>query len=83
MEAIVLSKATSKLPSRSVPFNEEWKHLMGLLLAYSDFEAPKIVDILLGADIFSRVVIQGPLLGPPGTSSKINTFLAGVLTATV
>ena len=82
MEAIVLPKTTSDMPSRPVPINEKWKHLVGLLLADSDFGVPRSVDILLGADIFSDAVIQGPVLGPPGTSSKINTCFDWALTGT-
>ena len=83
MEAIVLPKVTSDMPSRSVPFSKKWKHLVGLPLADSDFGVPRSVDILLGGDVFSRVVIQGPVLGPPGTPSKINTCFGWALTGTI
>ena len=83
VEATVLPKITSDMSSRSVLFDKKWKHLVGLLLADSDFRVPKSIDILLGADIFSRAVIQRPVLGPPGTPSKINTCFGWVLTGTV
>ena len=83
MEAIVFPKITSDMPSRSVPFDKKWKHLVGLPLVDSQFGVPRSVDIHLGADIFSRVVIQGPVLGPPGTPSKINTCFGWALTGTV
>ena len=83
MEAIVLPKLTSDMPSHSVQFNKKWKHLMGLLLADSDFEVLRSVDILLGVDIFSCAVIQCLVLGPPGTPLKINTCFGWALTDTV
>ena len=70
VDAIILSKVTSDMPSCFMPFNEKWKHLVGLLLADSNFRVSRSIDILLGADIFSHAVIQGPVLGPPGTPLK-------------
>ena len=64
MEVIVLPKITSDMSSHSVPFNKKLKHLVGLLLADSDFGVPWSVDILLGADVFSHAVIQVSLLEP-------------------
>ena len=34
MEAIVLPKVTSDMPSCSMPFNEKWKHLVGLGIGF-------------------------------------------------
>ena len=71
------------MPSCSMPFNKKWKHVVGLLLAASDFGVPWSVEIFLGADIFSCAVIQGPVLGPPGTPSKMNTCFGWALTGTI
>ena len=83
MEAIVLPKVISDIPSCSVPIGQKWKHLAGLLLADYDFGVPWNIDILLLADIFSRAVIQGPVLGPPGTPLVINTCFDWALTGTI
>ena len=56
---------------------------VGLPLADSKFGIPRSIVILLGANIFSRAVIQGLVLGLPGTPSKINTCFCWALTGTV
>ena len=67
----------------SVPFDQEWKHLVGLLLADSNFGVAKNIDILWGDNFFSLAVIQGPILGPPGTPTMINTCFGWALIGTV
>ena len=69
------------VPSHSMPFDQKWKHLVALPLA--DSKVPRSINILLGPDSFSRAVIQGLVLSPLGTSSKINTCFGWTLTSTV
>ena len=83
METIVLPKISSDMPSCFVPFDKKWKHLVGLPFYDSDFRVPRSIDILLGADIFNRVVIQCPVLGLPGTPSKKHTCFGWTLTGTI
>ena len=64
---------TTKLPNFPVPFNTKWKYLSGLCLADPDLGIPDHVDILLGANVFSRVVRQGQRIGPPGSPLTLNT----------
>ena len=56
-----------------VPFDRDWKHLSGLRLADPEFGTPGHVDILLGVDVFNRVVRQGRRQGPPGSPMAMNT----------
>ena len=52
IEALAFCKIMSNIPSFSVAFNKNWKHLSNLTLADSEFGVPGSVDILLGADEF-------------------------------
>ena len=51
IETLVLRKITLNIPSSSVAFNKDWKHLSNLTLAYPEFGVPGSMDILLGADV--------------------------------
>ena len=83
MEALVLPKITSVLPSHPIPFSRKWKHLMNISLADPDFDTPGNVYLLLGADIFSRVVLYGRLFGPTETTSALKTCFGWVLAGVV
>ena len=65
------------MPSRSVPFNEKWKHLVGLPLAYSDFRVSRSIHILVGANILNHAVIQGPELGLPAPYRRLTLVFVG------
>ena len=73
LEALVLPKITSDVPSYNVAFDSKWKNLADLELADPDFETPGSIDILLGADIFSRTVLHGRRSSPSGTPSAFKT----------
>ena len=73
VEAVVLPKITAPLPAFLVPFNHRWKHLTGLHLAYRDFGTPGPVDILLGADVFSHILLYSQRSGPSRTPSALET----------
>ena len=83
VEAMVLPKITSNLPSQSVPFNSKWRHLLDLTLADPEFGTPGSVDILLGADIFGRAMLNGRRHGPSGSPSAFKTHFGWVLAGTV
>ena len=59
VEALVLSRITSNIPAAPVQTRQSWTHLVGLPLADPDYGIPKAVDLLLGPDVFSRVVLHG------------------------
>ena len=61
---------------------QTWTHLVGLPLAEPDYGIPKAVDLLLGADVFSREVLHGRRFGPPGSPSAFKTHFGWVLTGT-
>ena len=47
VEALVLPKLTSVLPSHPIPFSRKWKHLMNISLVDPDFGTPGVVKVCL------------------------------------
>ena len=79
--ALVLTQLTSQLPSREI-CKSDWPHLRNLQLADSDFLVPKHIDCLLGADVYSRIVLSGIQKGQPNTPLAQNTLLGWIITGT-
>lgn len=52
---LILSKLTGRLPSVAA-VKEQWSHLHGLILADPDFLLPGDIDIILGADIYGKII---------------------------
>ena len=71
----MLSSNTTKQSSFPVLFNTNWRHLPGLRLADPEFGVPGNIDVLLGVDMFSRVVRQGQQQGPRGSPMVLETRL--------
>ena len=67
----------------SVKYDKNWKHLAKLNLADEDFGVPGEIDVLLGIDIFSKVIHQGQHTGPPGTPLVIETSFGWVLSGKI
>ena len=83
IEAFVLPTVTSNLPLHSVPFDHNWYHLSGICLADPDFGTAGNIDLLLGADVFSDVVLQGRRSGLSGSPAAFETRFGWVLTGAV
>ena len=83
VDAAVLPKITTELPTFPVSFSPSWKRLSGLRLADPNFGTPGRIDILLGVDIFNRVICHGRQIGPPGTPSVLETSYGWVLSDVV
>ena len=66
VEALILPKIISDIPTTSVRSQHDWKHLEGISLADPDYGTTKAADLLLGADVFSHVVLHGRRFGPSG-----------------
>ena len=83
VQALVLRKVTSDLPSSPTPFNDKWKHLSGLELADPEFGTPGAIDLLLGTEIFGQVVLHGRRFGPRGSPTALKTHFGWVLSGAV
>ena len=79
VEAIILRKVTLDLPTRPVPFHEEWTHLSKFNLADPDFGKPGPIYLLLGTEVFTPVVLHSQRFGPVGVPSAFKTCFGWVL----
>lgn len=83
VEAIILPKVTSDLPLCPIPFSRDCHHLSGISLADPGFGSPGAVDVLLGVDVFSDVLLHGRQFGSPGTPSAFETRFGWVLAGAI
>ena len=83
VEAIVLSKGTSTIPSEPVSFNHKWNHLQYISLADPDFGKPGNVNLLLGSDMFSILVLHGRQFGPSGSPYAFKKTFGWVLAGSI
>ena len=74
VEAVVIPKVTTDIPSTSVIFDTKWKHLIKLQFADSDFSTPGNVQphITLWLEY-----------GPMSSPSSFGWILAGVINTTL
>ncbi|XP_028175834.1 uncharacterized protein LOC114364051 [Ostrinia furnacalis] len=82
VNAYVLGSITSILPSQKITA-EEWKELENIVLADPSYYTSNSVDLLLGSEVYSRViqngVIKGPLGSPLAQCSSLGWILSGVV----
>lgn len=77
-DALILPTICDQLPSS--PLNiPAWPHLNGLKLADPDFHCPREIDILLGADIYPQLLLEGHVSGKLGEPCALNTIFGYVL----
>ena len=64
VEAFVLEKITKDLPPHPVPLALKRKHLSDLKPADPDFRTPARINLLLGAEVFTSMLLDGWWTGP-------------------
>ena len=79
VSAIVVPRVTCDLPVQPVHFDSQWTHLKDLKLADPDFGRPGKIDILLGIDVYTDVLLNGRRSGPPGSPTAFETMFGWVL----
>ena len=79
LTAIVVPRVTCDLPVHPISFCSNWNHLNDLPLADPDFGLPGKVDLLLGIDIFTEVLLHGRRIGQSGTPTAFETVFGWVL----
>ena len=79
VSAIVVPRVTRDLPVSPISFNTKWSYLSAIQLADPTFGLPGRVDILLGVDIFSNVLLQGRRFGPSDSPVAFETLFGWVL----
>ena len=75
----VLKKITKDLPLHPISLTLKWAHLSNLKLANSDFRTLARIDLLLGAEVFTSILLDGRKTGPQGTPPANNTCFGWVL----
>ena len=83
VEAVVLPRITGVIPSSPVMFDPKWKHLSRIPLVNPDFGTPGNIDLLLGADVFCRVVRHGQRFGLSGSPSVFQMCFGWVIAGTI
>lgn len=81
VKAYVLKTLTRLLPSTQIDMR--WKHLQGLQLADPNYGTPASVDLLLGAEVYSNIILEGVQLGSSHTPLAQNTRLGWILSGEV
>ena len=75
---IVVPRVTCDLPVQPIHFDPQWIHLKDLKLADPDLGRPGRIDILLGIDVYTDVLLQGRRSGPPGSPIAFETMFGWV-----
>ena len=79
VSAIVVPRVTCDLPVQPVHFDSQWTHLKDLKLADPDFGRPGRIDILLGIDVYTNVLLHRRRSGPLGSPIAFETMFGWVL----
>lgn len=66
VRALIISHIKAYTPTPVAEF-QEYVHLHGLKLADDHSSAPNKIDMLIGADYFGHIILEGLKRGPPGT----------------
>ncbi|XP_073959824.1 uncharacterized protein [Choristoneura fumiferana] len=82
IHAFVLGKLTSALPDKRVVV-ELWSELSGLELADPSFNVPGKIDMLLGADVYGRILLDGIIKAPLGAPIAQRTTLGWILSGPI
>lgn len=78
IEAIVISKITD-IDSTSTSLMASWDHLHGLQLADPHYYKPGKIDVLIGVETYSEIILEGLIKGPALTPIAQHTHLGWIL----
>ncbi|XP_023247491.1 uncharacterized protein LOC111643607 [Copidosoma floridanum] len=79
---LVLNELTGCLPKEKV-IQGHWPHINGLTLADPQFAVPARVDCILGADVYSTLILDGIKRGPIGSPLAQQSVFGWLLTGAV
>lgn len=79
---VIMNNLIKKLPNNSFTIPASWNHIKGLQLADPKFNVSRPVDLLLGADVYSRIMLGGILRGnkddqPLAQQTQLGWLLCG------
>lgn len=79
VDAVIVNKICDQLPCTPV-CTKEWNHVNNLCLADPLFAKPGNIDVLLGADIFSKIILNGRITSnEDNIPDAINTIFGYVI----
>jgi len=81
-DALIMSRITGLIPSLFI-HTSQWTHLDHIKLADPNFNQPRPIDILLGADICEDLIIHGKVTGDPYLPSARNSHLGWIVSGRV
>ncbi|XP_043481644.1 uncharacterized protein LOC122510805 [Leptopilina heterotoma] len=79
--ALVIPKVTNYIPEKRLPF-EAWSHLDGLNLADDAFNDDPI-HLLIGAELYGALILDGIKKGNPNESVALNTAFRWILSGNI
>ncbi|XP_055381380.1 uncharacterized protein LOC129611975 [Condylostylus longicornis] len=82
VSGLVLKRLTNLLPERDI-FVQEWPHLNGLTLADPEYFKMGKIDVLIGADVFGQIILDGLRKGPFGAPIAQNTIFGWILSGAI
>ncbi|KAG5880506.1 hypothetical protein JTB14_010098 [Gonioctena quinquepunctata] len=71
-DVIILSKICDNSPISQIN-SESWSHITNLHLADRNFDRPGNIDLLLGADVFSKILLNGEISGNSNDPDALTT----------
>ncbi|KAG5876297.1 hypothetical protein JTB14_028938 [Gonioctena quinquepunctata] len=77
-ETVILEKNCDPLPANSLS-THEWSHIQSKNLADPNYYKPGNIDVLLGADIFAKILLNDSITGLTNTPIAISTVLGFIL----
>ncbi|CAK1600373.1 unnamed protein product [Parnassius mnemosyne] len=81
VNAYVMKSLTRRLPAREIR-GYDWPQLKNVKLADPSFNVPGRIDILLGADVFGKIIDLGLLKGPGDVITQ-RTHIGWILTGDI
>lgn len=82
MQAFVLRTLTKTLPERTI-HNRQWRHLNGIELADPRFFESNTIDLLLGADVYAQIIMDGVRKGEIDDPIAQKTLFGWVLSGQI
>ena len=77
ISALLVPRVIRDLPVTPVPIHDNWSHLSGIRLADPQFNIPSRIDLLLGVEVFAKILLQGRREGPVAIQTKFGWVLCG------
>ncbi|XP_074026910.1 uncharacterized protein [Leptinotarsa decemlineata] len=78
LEFIVLENISSNMPTFSID-PSSWNYIENINLADPHFFNPAQIDLLLGADVFQRILLDGRIRGDENLPTALNTSFGWIL----